>query len=58
MGSHGGLGGPQTHPFALLPIEWAEPEQPIVGVEAMHAALRGWVAGPAAPAARESEAKV
>ncbi len=58
MGSHGGLGGPQTHPFALVPIEWAEPEQPIVGVEAMHEALRDWVAGTAAPAARETEAKV
>ena len=43
MGSHGGLGGPQTHPFAVIPAEWAAPETPIVGVEAMHAALRGWL---------------
>ncbi len=44
MGSHGGLGGPQSHPFAVLPVEWSDPAQPIVGVEAMHAALRSWIA--------------
>jgi uncharacterized membrane protein YvlD (DUF360 family) len=43
MGSHGGLGGPQTRPFAVVPAEWSEPPAPIVGVEAMHAALRGWL---------------
>jgi uncharacterized membrane protein YvlD (DUF360 family) len=45
MGSHGGLGGPQTRPFAVVPAEWSEPPAPIVGVEAMHKALRGWLAG-------------
>jgi uncharacterized membrane protein YvlD (DUF360 family) len=44
MGSHGGLGGPQTKPFAVVPAEWSEPESTIVGVEAMHEALREWVA--------------
>jgi uncharacterized membrane protein YvlD (DUF360 family) len=43
MGSHGGLGGPQTRPFAVVPAEWSEPPAPIVGVEAMHEALRGWL---------------
>jgi hypothetical protein len=43
MGSHGGLGGPQTKPFAVVPAEWSEPAGPIVGVEAMHEALRGWL---------------
>jgi len=43
MGSHGGLGGPQTRPFAVVPTEWSEPPAPIVGVEAMHEALRGWL---------------
>jgi uncharacterized membrane protein YvlD (DUF360 family) len=43
MGSHGGLGGPQTKPFAVVPSEWSEPDGPIVGVEAMHEALRGWL---------------
>ncbi len=44
MGSHGGLGGPQMHPFAVVPTEWPEPAAPIVGVEAMHEALRDWLA--------------
>jgi len=44
MGSHGGLGGPQMHPFAVVPAQWPEPAAPIVGVEAMHAALRDWLA--------------
>jgi hypothetical protein len=45
MGSHGGLGGPQTHPFAVVPAQWSDPPTPIVGVEAMHGALMGWLAG-------------
>jgi uncharacterized membrane protein YvlD (DUF360 family) len=44
MGSHGGLGGWQSHPFAMVPSDWSEPEEPIVGVEAMHRALRAWLA--------------
>jgi uncharacterized membrane protein YvlD (DUF360 family) len=44
MGSHGGLGGPQTKPFAVVPAEWSDPGAAIVGVEAMHEALRGWIA--------------
>jgi putative membrane protein len=43
MGSHGGLGGWQSHPFALVPSEWSEPAGPIVGVRAMHDTLRGWL---------------
>jgi uncharacterized membrane protein YvlD (DUF360 family) len=43
MGSHGGLGGPQTKPFAVVPANWSEPQSPIVGVEAMHEALRVWM---------------
>jgi uncharacterized membrane protein YvlD (DUF360 family) len=43
MGSHGGLGGWQSRPFALVPTEWSEPEAPIVGVRAMHEALRRWL---------------
>jgi uncharacterized membrane protein YvlD (DUF360 family) len=44
MGSHGGLGGPQTKPFAVVPVDWSEPAGPIVGVEAMHEVLRDWLA--------------
>ena len=43
MGSHGGLGGPQTKPFAVVPAEWSEPSSAIVGVEAMHETLRDWL---------------
>ncbi len=43
MGSHGGLGGPQTRPFAVIPNEWRDPLAPIVGVEAMHAQLSDWL---------------
>jgi uncharacterized membrane protein YvlD (DUF360 family) len=49
MGSHGGLGGPQMKPFAVLPSEWADPGEPIVGVEAMHAALMRWLAAEKTP---------
>src|SRR6185295_13229291 len=44
MGSHGGIGGWQSHPFALVPSSWTEVNGPIVGVRAMHDALRGWLA--------------
>jgi hypothetical protein len=44
MGSHGGLGGWQSRPFALVPSAWSEPAGPIVGVRAMHDTIRGWLA--------------
>jgi Type I phosphodiesterase / nucleotide pyrophosphatase len=43
MGSHGALGGWQMRPFALVPVSWSEPEQPLVGARAMHDELRGWL---------------
>jgi hypothetical protein len=39
---HGGLGGPQTRPFILYPVELSKPEAPIVGAAAVHAVLSGW----------------
>ena len=44
MGSHGGLGGPQMNPVAVVPTSWSEPAAPIVGDEAMHRMLRAWLA--------------
>jgi hypothetical protein len=44
MGSHGGLGGSQSHPFAIVPSAWSPEPEAIVGVEAMHAVLRTWLA--------------
>jgi uncharacterized membrane protein YvlD (DUF360 family) len=39
---HGGLGGPQTQPFVLHPVELALPDGPIVGAEQVHGVLAGW----------------
>jgi hypothetical protein len=44
VGSHGGLGGGQSHPFVLAPAELAWPEEPVVGAVAVHRILRGWLA--------------
>jgi uncharacterized membrane protein YvlD (DUF360 family) len=39
---HGGLGGPQTRPFILHPVELPVRDEPIVGAEAVHRLLVGW----------------
>jgi uncharacterized membrane protein YvlD (DUF360 family)/predicted AlkP superfamily pyrophosphatase or phosphodiesterase len=39
---HGGIGGPQTRPFILHPVELAVPEGEIVGAAAVHDVLLGW----------------
>jgi uncharacterized membrane protein YvlD (DUF360 family) len=39
---HGGLGGPQTRPFILHPVELEVPEGAIVGAAAVHQLLVGW----------------
>ncbi len=44
VGSHGGMGGEQSHPFALAPDGWAMPAEPIVGAEEMHRLMRRWLA--------------
>ena len=44
VGSHGGLGGPQTHPFLLHPVDLAAPAEPIFGSPALHRVLKGWLA--------------
>jgi uncharacterized membrane protein YvlD (DUF360 family) len=45
VGSHGGLGGTQQHPFVLHPVTLPPPEQPVVGAESLHLVFRGWLAG-------------
>ena len=45
VGSHGGLGGGQAHPFVLAPSALPWPEEPVVGAVAVHRILRGWLAG-------------
>ncbi|HMM49262.1 MAG TPA: hypothetical protein PKE32_06585, partial [Miltoncostaeaceae bacterium] len=39
---HGGLGGAQTRPFIMCPIDLPLPAQPLVGAEAVHRLLLGW----------------
>ena len=44
VSSHGGLGGPQTHPFLLYPAELTAPAEPIFTSPAMYRVLKGWLA--------------
>jgi hypothetical protein len=39
---HGGMGGPQNHPFLLRPVKLPYDGSPIVGAESVHHLLRGW----------------
>jgi uncharacterized membrane protein YvlD (DUF360 family) len=41
IGSHGGLGGPQTHPLILHPAEW-ELDEELVGAPAVYRQIRRW----------------
>ena len=43
VGSHGGMGGSQSYPFLLHPIELEPPGEPLVGAEAVHRRLRAWL---------------
>jgi hypothetical protein len=43
IGSHGGLGGPQTEPFILHPADW-ELDEPIpLGAPAVYRNIRRWL---------------
>ena len=50
VGSHGGLGGPQTHPFLLYPSALSPPEQPIESAVDLHHVLKNWLAEVGQPA--------
>ncbi|QEV55604.1 hypothetical protein CP981_31840 [Streptomyces platensis] len=46
IGSHGGLGGAQSHPFLLWPAELTPPApdgEPLTGAEQVHRVLRRWL---------------
>ena len=43
IGSHGGLGGPQTEPFILHPIEWTLDEEVPLGAPAIYRNIRRWL---------------
>ena len=62
IGSHGGLGGPQTEPFILHPTEWELDEPVPLGAPAIYRNLRRWLSSigielgkpvPSAPAPAE-----
>ena len=44
MGSHGGMGGPQSYPFVLAPAGLPHPDGEVVGAEEVHRLLRIWLA--------------
>ncbi|MEV8531945.1 phage holin family protein [Streptomyces sp. NPDC051211] len=43
IGSHGGLGGEQGHPFLMWPTVLSQPEPDLVGAEQVHRVLRRWL---------------
>jgi uncharacterized membrane protein YvlD (DUF360 family) len=43
VGSHGGLGGSQSFPFALVPSAWFVPGTEVIGAEAMHRLMCRWL---------------
>jgi putative membrane protein len=43
VGSHGGMGGEQSHPFVLFPAGWELPDEEIVGAEQLNRVMRGWL---------------
>ncbi len=45
VGSHGGMGGPQSFPFVLHPAELEWPVEEVVGAERVHRIFRSWLAG-------------
>jgi hypothetical protein len=57
VGSHGGMGGGQAHPFVMHPADLTRPDGPVVSSEAVHRILRGWlvVLGQDAYAKRRSD---
>ncbi|MCQ8192892.1 phage holin family protein [Streptomyces rugosispiralis] len=59
IGSHGGLGGEQGHPFLLWPAELTPPVaagEELVGAERVHQVLRRWLEEADGPQVPEEEA--
>ncbi|GAB2589352.1 phage holin family protein [Streptomyces capparidis] len=55
VGSHGGLGGAQSEAFLLYPAQLRVPAEGVVGAEALHRVLRGWLEDAAREAAGGAE---
>ena len=47
IGCHGGMGGYQTQPFVLHPVDLPVGDaEPLIGAAAVHHLMKGWVAAP------------
>jgi len=44
VGSHGGMGGPQSYPLCLHPAEFDWPRGEVIGPETVHLIFRSWLA--------------
>jgi uncharacterized membrane protein YvlD (DUF360 family) len=55
VGSHGGMGGTQSFPFLLHPLELEPPSEPLIGAEAVHRQLRQWLVQLGQESYREAE---
>jgi uncharacterized membrane protein YvlD (DUF360 family) len=55
VGSHGGMGGTQSFPFLLHPVELEPPPEPLIGAEAVHRQLRLWLVQLGHESYREAE---
>ena len=56
IGSHGGLGGPQTEPFILHPVEWELDEEVPLGAPAIYRNIRRWLESIGIPLGRQPDA--
>jgi hypothetical protein len=56
IGSHGGLGGPQTEPFILHPAEWTLDEEIPLGAPAIYRNVRRWLDSIGIPLGRQPAA--
>ena len=52
IGSHGGLGGPQTEPFILHPSDWTLDEEVPLGAPAVYRNIRRWLESVGIPLGR------
>lgn len=55
VGSHGGMGGAQSHPFVMHPSELPWPGEPAVGAEQVYRIFCGWLAALGHEAYRSSD---
>jgi uncharacterized membrane protein YvlD (DUF360 family) len=55
VGSHGGMGGTQSFPFLLYPVELQPAAEELIGAEAVHRQMRQWLVQLGHESYREAE---